>query len=317
MTTEWIIAGLFFATVFLTVEAIYHVFFKGARRRQKINRRLAIAGGQSSRQAVLEQLRRERGLFGTGDYDTKSWLQRLVVQSGLRVTAWRLASYFFVCSFLSFLAIGWFFGFSIVTALVAGTASCLLILGYIHQMRRRRINKFSEQLPEAIDIMVRSLRAGHPIPVSLNLVSEEMADPAGSEFGMASDEITYGSDLETALDNLYHRVGQEDLLLLVISVSIQASTGGNLSEILSKLSKVIRERFKMRRKVKALSAEGRVSAIGLSVLPLLLFGALHLIAPRFYGDVWGEPVILPGLVVAGILMVIGNFVVYKMVNFRY
>ena len=103
-------------------------------------------------------------------------------------------------------------------------------------MRKRRHGKFAAQFPDAMDIIVRSLRAGHPVPVAVGLVAQELPDPIGTEFGIAADEITYGADVETAMRNLYFRVGQEDLPLFVTAVSIQGSTGGNLSEILSNLS---------------------------------------------------------------------------------
>src|SRR2546423_3289802 len=117
-----------------------------------------------------------------------------------------------------------------------------------------------------MDIMVRSLRAGHPVRVAGGLVAQELPDRIGTEFGIAADEITYGADVETAMRNLYFRVGQEDLPLFVTAVAIQGSTGGNLGEILANLSAVIRERFKMRRKIRALAAEGRASALILSSL---------------------------------------------------
>ena len=136
-----------------------------------------------------------------------------------------------------------------------------------------------------MDIIVRSLRAGHPVPVAVGLVAQELPDPIGTEFGIAADEITYGADVETAMRNLYFRVGQEDLPLFVTAVAIQGSTGGNLSEILSNLSSVIRQRFKMRRKIKALAAEGKFSAIFLSGLPVAVFVLINFMTPDFYGSI--------------------------------
>src|SRR5436190_19821185 len=153
-------------------------------------------------------------------------------------------------------------------------------------MRKRRHTKFAWQFPDAMDIIVRSLRAGHPVPVAVGLVAQELPDPIGTEFGIAADEITYGADVETAMRNLYFRVGQEDLPLFVTAVAIQGSTGGNLSEILENLSSVIRQRFKMRRKIKALASEARFSAFFLSGLPIALFLLLKFVAPDHYGSVW-------------------------------
>ena len=183
-------------------------------------------------------------------------------------------------------------------------------------LRGRRQKKFGAQFPDAIDIIVRSLRAGHPVPIAVNMVAREMTDPIGSEFGLVADEITYGADLETAMRNLYSRVGQDDLPLFVTAVAIQGSTGGNLGEILENLSSVIRQRFKMRRKVKALAAEGRMSAIMLSSLPIGVFFMIHLVSPDFYGSVWQFDLTKMILAAAGAWMLIGNFAMYRLVNFR-
>jgi tight adherence protein B len=131
------------------------------------------------------------------------------------------------------------------------------------------------------------------------------------------DELTYGLDFETVLRNLYHRVGQEDLGLMVTAVSLQSSTGGNLSEVLSNLSRIIRERSKLRRKVRALSAEGRVSAYGLASLPAILFLVLQFIAPAYYGDIWEDPLVQPALIATIAWCMVGIFIMYKMVNFKY
>ena len=163
---------------------------------------------------------------------------------------------------------------------------------------------------------MRSLRAGHPVPIAISMVAREMPDPVGTEFGVVADEITYGADLETGMRNLFFRIGQEDLPLFVTAVAIQGSTGGNLGEILENLSAVIRERFKMRRKIRALAAEGRASALILSSLPIVMFLVIQVITPEFYASVWNEEITKIGLAMAGGWMSIGNFIMYRMVNFR-
>ena len=165
-------------------------------------------------------------------------------------------------------------------------------------------------------MIVRSLRAGHPTPIALTMVAREMPDPIGSEFGIVVDEITYGADLETALRNLYVRIGQDDLPLFVTAVAIQGSTGGNLGEILENLSGVIRQRFKMRRKIRALAAEGRASALILSSLPIAMFLIIQIVAPDFYASVWDIPLTKHALMTAGAWMGIGNLIMYRLVNFK-
>jgi tight adherence protein B len=200
-------------------------------------------------------------------------------------------------------------------ALAIGTVT-LLCWTVLTTLRRMRHKRFGNQFPDALDIIVRSLRAGHPVPVAIAMVGREMADPVGTEFGTASDEITYGADLETAMRNLYYRVGQQDLPLFVTAVAIQSSTGGRLSEILEDLAGVIRLRFKLRRKVKALAAEGRFSAMFLSIVPIVLFIVLNTVAPTFYSSVWHHDVTKIGLAAAGVWMMIGNLVMFRMVSFK-
>ena len=165
-------------------------------------------------------------------------------------------------------------------------------------------------------IIVRSLRAGHPVPVAINMVAREMKDPIGSEFGIITDELTYGADLETTMRNLFFRVGTDDLPLFVTAVAIQGATGGNLGEILENLSGVIRQRFKMRRKIRALAAEGRASALILSSLPFGMFAIVQIITPEFYASVWQYDITKIALAMAAGWMGIGNLIMFRMVNFR-
>jgi len=304
-------------SVVLVVEAIYLLFFSAASYRNRVNRRLRLMNDQVDRQAILVQLRRERGLTGGGDFRLPIvYLNRLILQSGLSLGLTKFALAVVVGAGLSFGA-SLFFRFSLIEAILIAVASAFVLPFIVLTfLRKRRQKKFGEQFPDAIDVIVRSLRAGHPIPIAIAMVGREMPDPCGSEFGMVADEVTYGADMETAMRSLYHRVGQDDLPLFVTAVAIQGSTGGNLSEILQNLSAVIRLRFKMRRKIRALAAEGRFSALLLSGLPVVMFFILKTVAPNFYGDIWHHDMTKVGLGVAGAWMMFGNIVMYKLVNFR-
>jgi tight adherence protein B len=299
------------------VEAIYLLCFSTASYRSSINRRLRLMKDQPDRQNVLIQLRRERGLTGGGSYAMRILsLNRLVLQSGLSLGVWRIALVALAAAAIVFFAVWWVRDdlFEAGAIAVAG-AAVLPYMGLV-MLRARRQGKFGAQFPNAIDIIVRSLRAGHPVPVAISMVARELPDPVGTEFGIVADEITYGADLETAMRNLAYRVGQEDLPLFVTAVAIQGATGGNLSEILENLSAVIRDRFKMRRKVKALAAEGKFSALFLSGLPVAIFFMIRYVAPEFYGSVWKYDITRIGLGMAAGWMLMGNLVMYRMVNFR-
>jgi tight adherence protein B len=298
-------------------EGIYLLFYNKASYRKNINRRLKVMDAKPDRGSVLVQLRRERGLTSGGEYRLPLVnFNKLVLQSGLTIGFGRLILFVVVGMIAAFTATMVFDGKSlhaVIAALFSGFVLPFMVLRFL---RKRRQKKFAAQFPDAIDIIVRSLRAGHPVPIAINMVARELPDPIGSEFGTVTDEITYGADLETAMRNLYFRVGTDDLPLFVTAVAIQGSTGGNLGEILQNLSSVIRERFKMRRKIRALAAEGRASALILSSLPIGMFAVIQFLVPSFYASVWGEDLTKIALVLAACWMGVGNFIMYRMVNFR-
>ena len=301
----------------LTVEAVYLTCYSAASYRSRINRRLMLSRDRTDRESVLVELRRERGLTAGGDYRLGLVaLNRLILQSGLTVGLTRLAVIVAVGSVLAFGAVVVVRGSVVEAAVAALLAATALPYLALHMLRSRRQKKFGAQFPDALDIIVRSLRAGHPVPIAITMVGREMPDPIGSEFGVVADEITYGADLETAMRNLYCRLGSDDLPLFVTAVAIQGSTGGNLGEILENLSGVIRQRFKMRRKIHALAAEGRASAMILSALPIGMFAVIQFIAPDFYGSVWSEHLTKVLLFGAAGWMAFGNLIMFKMVNFK-
>ena len=314
-------AYLFYAlaalAAILVAEAVYLLFHNATSYRTRINRRLQISGKEGDREKVLVQLRRERGLSAEGGQILPlASLNLLIIQSGVTVTPARIVPALLLVAVVAFGTISIFRG-DIVEAVLGTIAATVTIpLLALVFLRKRRRNKFAEQFPEALDIIVRSLRAGHPVPVAVAMVARELPDPVGTEFGIIADEVTYGSDLETAMRNMAYRVGQEDLPLFVTSIAIQATTGGNLSQILENLSRVIRERFKMRRKVKGLSAEGRVGAMILNLTPFAVFMAVNVISPDFYGSVWDTPALKIGLGAALGWMLVGNLIMRRMINFK-
>jgi tight adherence protein B len=303
-------AGLF-------VEGVYLLLFSGTSYRKNVNRRLKLLKNEPNRENILLQLRKERGLTGGGSYSISfEALNRLVLQSGLTIGINKLLIFIAVAVVASFAVAVVVRGSAVEALLIALFCGIALPYLVLRMLRGRRQKAFGAQFPDGLDMIVRSLRAGHPVPIAITMVAREMKDPIGSEFGIVADEITYGADLETALRNLYFRIGQDDLPLFVTAVAIQGSTGGNLGEILENLSGVIRQRFKMRRKIRALAAEGRASALILSSLPIAIFLMIQIVAPDFYAGVWNEDITKTALMVAGGWMGIGNFIMYRLVNFR-
>lgn len=182
--------------------------------------------------------------------------------------------------------------------------------------RTERLKRISAQLPDALDLMSRALQAGHPLSSSIGTVAETMPDPIGTEFGIMVDQISYGDDLVAAFRKLAERNPSEDFQYLAVSIAIQHGTGGNLSRVLGVLAGVMRGRIMMRRKIKAMSAEGRISALILSCIPFLMVGLNSIITPTYYGDVMGDPLFLPLALVALGLIFLNGFLLFRLVNFR-
>lgn len=304
------------ALIFL-VETIFIAVARPLVRRSGVNRRLRALNDGAPGEKTLLTLKAERGI-GDGDLAYSGWLRRLLIQSGLRVTLNRFLLILLALSGLVFAALKLLTLFPLwlcaVLTLVIGILAPIQIVRFIRSSRQK---KFAIQLPEALDVVVRSLRSGHPVPVALGMVGREMADPVGTEFGLVIDEMTYGLDMSASLHNLADRVGIPDLSLMVTAVSLQATAGGNLSEVLNNLSKVLRERFQLRRKVRSLSAEGRFSAYGLTFLPIFIFFGIYVQNPDFYNSVWDEPVFK--LAMGGLIgwSLIGDIIMFKMINFKY
>lgn len=208
------------------------------------------------------------------------------------------------------------------SAVLFGLVGAALITGsiswvFLTALRQKRKRALSEQLPTAIDLMIRSLRAGHPVVAAIHLACEEMADPIGTELGIVVDETTYGVELKEALLSLYQRTRLEDFAFLQVSVSIQSETGGNLAEILSNLASVIRSRFMLEKKVKALASEGKMSAIILSVLPLLMVGGITAGQPSYYNNAVKEPEFWPIAAGVVLLYIFGLYLIHRITNFKY
>jgi len=303
-------------TGILIAEAVYLMLAGRGEKRVAINRRMHLQEKKLTQQQVLVQLRKERGVEGRSLFSLDG-LRRLRTQSGVVMP---MPKFLGITSAVSLgLVLGLAsLGLPLRFAVLVWPALCLVVpVVALRFLRSRRHKMFGIQLPEALELITRSLKAGHPVPVAIAMVAREMPDPIGTEFGLVADEVTYGSDLVSALHSMFQRVGHEDLPLFVTAVSIQATSGGNLREILDGLSAVIRERGKLKRKVRSISTEGRMSAYILTAVPALLGAGIMVLMPEFYGDVWGEPLtwyLLGGSVT---WLMLGNLMMFKMANFRF
>jgi len=313
----WIVYALVFGAVLLAVQGAYWVLFKERGERKKINRRLALTAELTNPGEVLEILRKERGADFLTHIPSLQGLKELVVQSGVRFTANVFFFSFGVPAVLFYFLIRYASGVNFLAVALAVPLAAAFFYLFLQRSRQRRIARFSEQFPDALDVIVRGLRAGHPFRVALALVAREMPDPVGSEFGIVADEIMFGLEQSVAVDNLLPRIGHGDLSFFSTAVNIQQQTGGNLAEILSRLSRMLRNRSKLRLKIRALSSEGRLSAIALSATPFILFVIITLLNPDYFFAIKDHPITIPATILGALMLVAGNVMLYRMVNFKF
>jgi len=307
---------LVFAAVFSAVQAAWGLIRVG-RAKQTVNRRLLLTEQGMALGEMVIELRKQRGLTASGERMLKwDWFADLVVRSGVvfRPRTWALVA----------LAIATTAGVvatvvshkPLIAAAAAIGAGVVGPLFYLNFKAGGRAKALSRQLPDALDVIVRSLEAGHPVPTAVALVGREMPDPIGSEFGMAADEIAYGAPLEQAVGSMAARCRHPDIDLFAATVRLQDRSGGNLTGLLRMNAHTVRERHKLRLKIRSASSEGRASAMILTAAPLCVLGILQLVTPHFYGDVIGEPATQIGLTVMAVWMLIGNLVMRRMIDMR-
>lgn len=240
----------------------------------------------------------------------------LIIQSGLKVDVARVIILMCIITLFAFMGMCFllpirFAWLALIFAALIGTAPVIL---YIQSARSTRLRLFDEQLPEAIDLVVRSLRVGHPFSGAMQVIARDMPAPIGEEFAIACEQINYGRDAASTIAEMRSRLGGAgDLGYVAIAVQIQQETGGNLAESLAKLGSVIRERFRMFRKVKAITAEGRFSAWMLSLFPLAIAGAIMLVRPNYYSQVMDFPY-FPHLVTLVVLLLAINVVAMRILT---
>lgn len=307
-----LIYAFVFAAVLLAVDTLLRYVASFSRSRREVNDRLSrLREGGGNQSETYQQLLKDRSATtGWGERGIIAWMTRIYRQSGLRLSVQRRI--LFAVGFMLGGVVGAGFLFPTTTAQLA--IGPFLGLGVmvltVMRIRSRRIRKFVEQLPLAVEIIVRSLNAGHPLTTAIALVGREMADPIGSEFGMLSDQLTFGSELDDAMLNMLDRVGAEELGLLAVTVSVQRGTGGNLAEILENLSAMIRDRGTIRSKIKAISAEGRITSVIMAFFPFGLYALISLLAPTYFDPIWesgyGTQIVLVIMVIMGIGMLILN-----------
>jgi tight adherence protein B len=310
-----------FLAVALFLEGSYLAWnaYRGPEAKRIARRLQAMSAGQGTKQVSIVK---KRLLAQTPALDRLllelpriHQLDRLVLQSGVRLN---------VASFLGLTLLGGVSGLVLslllslpmFATIFIALAMAALPTFYVYSAKLRRLHTIEAQLPDALDLMGRALRAGHAFASALKMVGDEMSDPIASEFRLTFDEINYGIPLQDALTNLATRVPSTDLRYFVIAVLIQRETGGNLAELLDNISNLIRARLKLLGTIRVLSAEGRLSAWILTILPFVLAVVINFINPDFMALLWKDPTGLKMVGAALILMIVGIFWMWHIIRIR-
>lgn len=315
---DLLLYGAVFIGILLLVEAAYYLIRDWRHAPvNAVNRRLRLLAASDRRDALRRLRRDDHNALSRALKLVFPFAERLLLEAGATSTLSSLASAVAGIGLLVFVSLRFVLLLPLLqSALLAVLAGMVLPFGILLIKRRRRLRRFGEQLPDAIDVLVRSLRAGHPVSGAMGLVAEEMPDPIGTEFGLTLDEMTYGLSMEHALSNMARRVPHDDLKFLIIAIQIQHTSGGDLAEILHNLATIIRDRFRMYAKIRAVSSEGRLAAKVIGALPFVVYGALSVLAPAFFGAVSSDPLYPFLLGLAGLLWLLGIVLFMKMIKIR-
>ncbi|MGE5502276.1 MAG: type II secretion system F family protein [Ignavibacteriales bacterium] len=324
-----LILVLAFAVVMLVVQSLSSVVFASRDRTRRVNRRLTLLGQGMEQRQVYEALVRRpvspklRSAWATDRFNR---IANFIAQSGLEISPMQLIAFtggaalvIWMLSVLVFKRAGAAVGAPEMLVALIGALILSTLGAYIFVTRRRtkRLKQLENQLPLALDIIIRALKAGHPVISAVGLVTEEMGDPIGSEFGLIVDETTYGAEFREALQSFARRTGSDDAHFFAVSIGIQSDTGGNLAEILANLSNVMRARQTLAKRIKSLSSEGRMSGLILSVLPVFLIGVIGMMQPVFYTSKFGDPIFWPTVGAIMALYLVGLVMMHRITNFKY
>ena len=328
-TLKALVLVCIFGAVLLGVEALVSWLTRSRTESKAINLRLKMIGEGKTHGETMNLLRRADSALPKNlpplldrighKFEHMLMAAQVTIPTGrlmLLILVGPVALFFVILLIMIIAQIPIAFGRLLLIATFCGLVGAVLPLMFLQMKANRTRKRMQEQFPVALDVFVRGLRAGHPIAAALDLLTVEMPDPIGSQFGIVVDEVTYGADLRDALQSMAERWGLDDMRMFVVSLSVQNETGGNLAEILENLSKVIRERASMMMKVRALSSEGRMTAIMLTGLPVFAFTVLFVVNPGFYLDVADDPAFIPGFAGLILLYVVGFVTMRRMVDLK-
>ncbi|PWK58473.1 type II secretion system F family protein [Silicimonas algicola] len=319
ISAEPLIYGLIFLAVLALVQGIYlSVFGKSISLNSRVNRRLEMLEKGAGREQVLEQLRKEMSQhMKSKSIPLYAILADKAQKANIAFTPGQLIMVMGVLTVVAFFLLTFGTAASLpirlVLSLMMGVGAVYI---WVNRTAKKRLGMLAEQLPDAVELMVRSLRVGHPFTSALQIVAKEVPDPLGTEMGVISDEAAYGRDVGDALKSMAERMDMQDLRFLAVAVTIQQTSGGNLAEILDGLAKVVRSRFRLFRRVKAITAEAKWSGMFLSLFPILALVMINVIQPNYYDDVKETAYFIPACLVVAAFLTVNIFVMRMLVNIK-
>ena len=308
-----------FAGILLLVEAVYLLAFgRSIRLGARMNRRMEMLDANANRNEVIERLRKE------ATQHSKSTAIPFYSLLAEKAEKGKIAfSPSMLMLIMLLLAVVVFLAMTVLTAaplaVRAGVSAAMgvgAVWFWVSGKAKKRLTLIEEQLPDAIDLIVRGLRVGHPFVQALAAAAREIPDPLGSELGLIADEASYGRDMGEALLSFAERMDMQDLRFLAVAVTIQAQSGGNLAEILDGLSKVVRARFKLFRRVRAITAEAKWSGMFLSAFPIVAMLMISVVKPDYYDDVKETALFIPTALVVVTFLIVNVLYMRKMVNIQ-
>ncbi len=310
---------MIFVAVVVIVNGIYLIVFgKSISLNSKVSRRLTLLEKNANREQVLEQLRKEMNQhMNAKNIPLYSMLAKKAQRANIAFSPQALIGIMALVSVIAFLLLSLFtgaeFGLRIVLGVVMGVGG---VFYWVNRTAKKRMELLEEQLPDSIELMVRSLRVGNPFSTAIGIVAKEIPDPLGSEFGVISDEAAYGRDVAESLKAFAERMDSQDLRFLAVAVSIQQQSGGNLAEILEGLSKVVRARFKLFRRVRAITAEAKWSGMFLSGFPIAALLMINVIQPDYYDEVKTTEAYIPAALFVVVFLIINIIYMKVMTNIK-
>jgi tight adherence protein B len=310
--------AVFLAVLVLVFALAWHLFALRAARRDVAARLIRLHGLPESGATGHDLIRANAdNPARLADFPPFRLWSRLLRQSGVQLTARKIALFALAVGVPSLLLALWLMSGGVMQALLALVLAFAATLGVLLRLRAQRIARFLAQMPGAIEVIIRSVNSGHPLTAALYLVGREMAEPIGSEFLALSEQLTFGADLDQSVSAMVDKVGVEEMTLLAVTLTVQSRSGGSLSEVLENLADMIRERVLMRAKIRAISAEGRVTAVLMAMFPFILFLIVRTLMPDYFDPLWASgygPILLT---VLGMLMLVGVLILYRLVNFDF